>query len=134
MSNTYEPEQELQFLYIRNEKQLYINSNLSVPVNTNDILNLNNIPRMTAEATITLKAASTDSVTPNPCKQEIQIPLINFRENIETTEQIREKIKEDLKAKNINGYAVKVSIQKSSGETVGRKTSTISGDAHIKTT
>ncbi len=75
MSNTYDPKQELSFLFKRSENKLYVNSKITVSIKENDTLSLDNDPQMDSEATIVFKASATDKATINPATKEIQILL-----------------------------------------------------------
>jgi len=131
MNNLYEPKQDLCYVFSRRKKILFIKSIISVPVNPNDDLEIENTPLMTTEATIKLKASTQNKETPSVCKKEILIPYLSGFESNSTEDHIRAKIKEDLKSKNITNLKVNLDVNKTTGEVGGQTTSTISGNAEI---
>jgi len=131
MNSVYLPQQNLSYLFNRQEKTLYVKSTLSVPVNLNDELTLSNAPLMTTEASIILTASTVDRDTPNVCKKEILVVLLSELDSNLTTDDLRTKIKQDLRSKKIESYQLNVNVNTTTGDVGGQTTTTISGDAEI---
>jgi hypothetical protein len=133
MSNIYEPNQELRYHFKKADNMLYLEATITIPVDEHKTLTLAGDPQLDNEATIEFTVKASGKNTQNPYVTTIFIPIVRISNKDISNTQLKEKIDAHLRSLKSKTYKVNVKV-KSSGITVGQKTSKISGDADIKTT
>jgi len=136
MSTNYNPDLRLHFHYSRTTKKLCVKASIQVNIKLNEYLQKQNDPSLLQgqSASIIQYHTKSDGAPQNNYSELVPIEenVIVDADNTLAEGELRDKITDDLAAKNIHRYAITVSINRTDETDEGETTHTISGDGTIE--
>jgi hypothetical protein len=137
MADTHEPNQKTEaYLYLANQGVVHVIDEISVKLNSGEILVQTNSPTLVGSSANDGKVTSVNfrvesSTEDIDYSDTVMIPVIRGLTSELSDFQVRELIKADLLGKGIAEYEINSSVWNGTVETKG-KASKIAGDAMIK--